>query len=88
VRVDSWRTVVAYAVCVFNIIAGWYALVLYEYELQADVRLLIGGAMTASLTFIFQDQVSNRTRNQQQSAFTQGLDATPNPDAVRREVPE
>lgn len=60
----------------FGIWAGtYYALVIYPYILDADVKLFLTGSAGAATLFIFGDQVANRTRQDQQTAYTKGQDS-------------
>ena len=75
---DSIRLIFSY-IMAFAIWAGtYYALVVYPYVLDADVKLFLTGSAGAATLFIFGDQVANRTRQDQSEAYTKGLN-TPVP---------
>lgn len=77
-KADSLKLIFTYAVAVFLIAGTYYALVLFPYQLDADVKLWLTAASGGAIAFVFGDQIATRTKHEQQSAFTAGLGATPN----------
>jgi hypothetical protein len=75
---DFIKAIYTYAIATFLIVGTYYALVLYPYQLDADVKLWLTGVSGGAVAFIFGDQIASRTRKDQQSAFDSGLGATPN----------
>jgi hypothetical protein len=55
----------------------YYALVLYPFVLDADVKLWLTALAGAATTFIFGDQVASRTQRAATATFDKGLAATP-----------
>jgi hypothetical protein len=69
---------VAYITALAILAATYYALVIYPYALDADIKLWLTGLSGAASTLIFSDQVSSRTARQGQAAFDKGV-STPTP---------
>jgi hypothetical protein len=68
---ETLKLTISY-IAALGIIAGtYYALVLFPYQLDTDVKLWLTGAAGGALAFLFGDQVATR-------AFSQGLQ-TPTP---------
>jgi hypothetical protein len=68
----------AYLVAAAILIGTYYALIVYPYQLDADVKLWLTGLSGAASGFIFGDQVASRTARQTNAAISTGLGATPN----------
>jgi len=76
----SLTKLVAYITALAILAATYYALVLYPFALDADIKLWLTGLSGSAATLIFSDQVASRTARQGQAAFDKGL-ATPTPPA-------
>ena len=74
----TFTKVTAYIASLAILGATYYALVLYPYALDADIKLWLTGLAGSAATFIFGDQVASRTSRQNQTAFDKGL-ASPAP---------
>lgn len=73
----DWTKAAAY-VFAFLVLGGtFYALVIYPFVLDVDIKLWLTGAAGSAITFVFGDQVASRTAKQAQSSFDSGLTATP-----------
>jgi hypothetical protein len=68
----------AYIVSAAILAGTYYALVLYPYALDSDVKLWLTALAGAATTFIFGDQVASRTNRAANATFDKGLSATPN----------
>lgn len=68
----------AYLVAAAILFGTFYALIIYPYQLDADVKLWLTGLSGAASGFIFGDQVASRTQRAATSTFDKGLSATPN----------
>lgn len=68
----------AYLVAAAILFGTFYALIIYPYQLDADVKLWLTGLSGAASGFIFGDQVASRTAKQAESSINTGLGATPN----------
>jgi len=78
-KADTIKMLLSYLVAIGLIVGTYYALVVYPYQLESDVKLWLTGAAGGAIAFVFGDQVAARSRVDQQSAFSKGLGATPNP---------
>jgi hypothetical protein len=76
-KIDLLRILYTYAIATFLIVGTYYALVIYPYELSDSVKLWLTASSGGAIAFVFGDQIANRTKNEQQSAFNAGLYATP-----------
>lgn len=56
------KPVITYLTAVGVIAGTYYALVIYPYVLDSDVKLWLTGAAGGALAFLFGDQVAARTR--------------------------
>lgn len=70
--------VFAYTISTLILAGTYYALVLYPYALDADVKLWLTALAGAATTFVYGDQVASRTQRAATSTFDKGLAATPN----------
>jgi hypothetical protein len=74
----NWTKVLTY-VFAFGIWVGtYYALVIYPYSLDADVKLWLTGGSGTALLAVFGDQIASRTEKAASATFDKGLSATPN----------
>jgi hypothetical protein len=70
--------VVAYIFALAIWASTYYALVLYPYSLDADIKLWLTAASGGAFTFVFGDQVASRTNRAASGNLDKGLQATPN----------
>lgn len=75
---DAVKLLFTYSVTLAVLLGGFYALVIYPYDLDQLVKGAFLGFMSAALTFVYGDQIASRTAARQQRAFDAGLSATPN----------
>lgn len=68
----------AYIISTLILVGTYYALVLYPFALDADVKLWLTALAGAATTFVFGDQVASRTQRAASATFDKGLSATPN----------
>lgn len=64
----------AYVFALMIFAGTYYALVLYPYALDADIKLWLTGAAGGAFTFVFGDQVASRTAKQGAMAAEQGAE--------------
>jgi hypothetical protein len=76
-KANTLKLVLSYLIALGIVAGTYYALVLYPYVLDSDVKLWLTGAAGGALAFVFGDQTATRSKIEQQSAFSQGLHATP-----------
>jgi hypothetical protein len=69
----------AYVIATGILVGVFYALIIYPYQLDADVKLWLTGAAGAAMTFVFGDQASSRGARQalQSPEQTVTVDAGP-----------
>ena len=77
-KADTIKLVFSYLTALALIAGTYYALVLYPYVLDPEVKLWLTGAAGGAIAFVFGDQIATRAKVEQQSAFDKGLNATPN----------
>lgn len=75
---DMLKMLFTYGITIAILAGGFYALVIYPYELAELVKGAILGFMGASIAFVYGDQAATRTAGQQQKAFDAGVQ-TPMP---------
>jgi len=68
----------AYVISALILAGTYYALVLYPFALDADVKLWLTALAGAATTFVYGDQVASRTQRAANATFDKGLAATPN----------
>jgi hypothetical protein len=78
-KADTLKLTLSYVIALGVIGFTCYALVLHPFVVETDVKLWLTGAAGGALAFVFGDQTATRSKIEQQSAFTKGLNATPNP---------
>jgi hypothetical protein len=76
-KAETLKILYTYAIASFIVVGTYYALVIYPYVLDSDVKLWLTGASGGALAFVFGDQIASRTKTEQQSAFNAALYATP-----------
>lgn len=77
-KADTVKLVFSYVTALLLIVGTYYALVLYPFVLDPEVKLWLTGAAGGAIAFVFGDQIATRAKVEQQSAFDKGLSATPN----------
>jgi hypothetical protein len=77
---------VAYLAALAILAATYYALVLYPFALDADIKLWLTGLSGSAATLIFSDQVASRTARQGQAAYDKGVQ-TPSVTATGGDPP-
>ena len=77
-KADSVKLLFSYLTAILLIAGTYYALVLYPFVLDPEVKLWLTGAAGGAIAFVFGDQIATRAKVEQQSAFDKGLGATPN----------
>lgn len=87
-KADSIKLIFSYLTALALIGGTYYALVLYPYVLDPEVKLWLTGAAGGAIAFVFGDQIATRAKVEQQSAFDKGLSATPNATEVTPPVVE
>jgi len=70
--------VFAYIVAALILVGVYYALVIYPYVLDPEVKLWLTGIAGGAATFIFGDQAASRAARATTAAINTGLSATPN----------
>jgi ABC-type uncharacterized transport system permease subunit len=60
-RTDALRVSATYAIALLVLIGGFYALVLYPFELDELVKGAIIGFMSLALSFVFNQEVAKTT---------------------------
>lgn len=58
---DSFRAVATYAIAILVLIGGFYALVIYPFELAELVKGAIIGFMSAAISFVFGQEIAKAT---------------------------
>lgn len=59
--------------------ATFYALVIYPYVIETDVKLFLTGLSGTASLYLFGDQLQRSTAKRSEEAFDKGLNATPTP---------
>lgn len=72
------RVLFTYSIAVLVLVGGFYALVLYPFELSELVKGAIIGMMNLAISFVFASEVAKQTSAANQKAYDKGL-ATPTP---------
>jgi len=72
-RIDGFRAVSAMAIAVIVLVGGFYALVLFPYELDDLVKGAIIGFMSTAIAFVFSQEIAKTTA----TATTKALMSTP-----------
>ena len=76
---DPYRWFIS-IVAVVILAANYYALILYPYALDTDVKLWLTGLSGTAMLFLFGDQLARSAAKGQQAAFDKGMSsATPAP---------
>lgn len=60
-RIDAMRALFTYAIAVLVLVGGFYALVLYPFELAELVKGAIIGFMSAAISFVFGQEIAKAT---------------------------
>ncbi len=60
-RADTFRAVATYLIAVMILGGGFYALVIYPYDLDELVKGAIIGFMSAAISFVFAQEVAKAT---------------------------
>lgn len=72
-RGDAFRVTATYLIATLVLVGGFYALVIYPFELDDLVKGAIIGFMSASLSFAFGQDIAKTTA----TATTKALNAPP-----------
>jgi hypothetical protein len=70
----NFTKAIAYLVAIAILVGTYYALVLYPYALDADIKLWLTGLSGGASTFIFGDQVASRTARNTLNASDSGAE--------------
>lgn len=76
-RTDTLKLWFTYGITFFILGGGFYALVIYEYQLDDLVKGAFLGFMGAAIAFVYGDQAATRTAVQQQKAYDAGVQTMP-----------
>lgn len=77
-KVDAFRAGATYLIALLVLLGGWYALVIYPFELDDLVKGAIIGFMSAAISFVFGQEIAKATA----TATTKALN-TPVPPTFR-----
>ena len=75
--VDVFRAVFTYVIAILILLGGFYALVIYPYDLDELVKGAIIGFMSAAISFVFGQEIAKATA----TATTKALN-TPVPNGA------
>jgi ABC-type uncharacterized transport system permease subunit len=81
VNLDATRALFTYLIAVLILVGGFYALVVYPFELDELVKGAIIGFMSAAISFVFGQEIAKATA----TATTKALN-TPVPPNMPPEV--
>jgi ABC-type uncharacterized transport system permease subunit len=81
VNLDAARALFTYLIAVLILVGGFYALVVYPFELDELVKGAIIGFMSAAISFVFGQEIAKATA----TATTKALN-TPVPPSAPPEV--
>jgi ABC-type uncharacterized transport system permease subunit len=70
---DTFRAAMTYLIAILVLIGGFYALVIYELELDDLVKGAIIGFMSAAISFVFGQEIAKATA----TATTRALNTPP-----------
>lgn len=76
-NIDATRALLTYVFALLVLIGGFYALVIYEYDLDELVKGAIIGFMSAAISFVFGQEIAKTTA----TATTKALNAPPPPNS-------
>lgn len=74
---DTLKLLLTYFIATLILVGGFYALVLYPFQLDDLVKGAVIALMTLSANHVFSDSAAARVGRQQETAFRDGLAATP-----------
>lgn len=79
--IDTLRAVATYLIAILVLIGGFYALVLYEYDLEELVKGAIIGFMSAAISFVFTQETAKTTAAATTRALNTPVPPTQEPPA-------
>lgn len=59
--IDATRAILTYAIAILILIGGFYALVIYPFELDELVKGAVIGFMSAAISFVFGQEIAKAT---------------------------
>jgi ABC-type uncharacterized transport system permease subunit len=78
VKADMVKLLFTYTITLLILLGGFYALVIYKFDLDQLVKGALIGFMGMSINFLYGEQVSTRTSHQQAAATAASVNTVPN----------
>jgi ABC-type uncharacterized transport system permease subunit len=81
VNLDAARALFTYLIAVLILVGGFYALVVYPFELDELVKGAIIGFMSAAISFVFGQEIAKATATATTKALNTPVPPTTSPEA-------